>query len=167
MFRTMRRKRQALDEKTCRKILENGSAGVLALYGDDGYPYAVPISYALEGDTLFFHSAKSGHKIDAIKRGDKASFCVIDQDEIVPARLTTYFRSVIAFGRVRIVEPASEKRRGIEALAKKYAPDIPQEEMDREIDRTWKALTVLALDVEHCTGKEAIELVEKKEGSCL
>ena len=122
MFREMRRKLQLLDEKESIALLERGTAGVLALSGDEGYPYAVPISYVYNDSKIFFHSAVSGHKIDAIKNSDKASFCVIAQDHIVPKEYTTYYKSVIAFGRLRILEDASEKRAAIELLAQKYYP---------------------------------------------
>ena len=89
MFREMRRKLQLLDEKESIALLERGTAGVLALSGDEGYPYAVPISYVYNDSKIFFHSAVSGHKIDAIKNSDKASFCVIAQDHIVPKEYTT------------------------------------------------------------------------------
>lgn len=100
MFREMRRKRQLLSEKESIDVLARGTAGVLALLGDDDYPYAVPISYVYNDSKLYFHGAKTGHKIDAIKECSKASFCVIDQDNIVPEEYTTYFRSVIAFGKI-------------------------------------------------------------------
>ena len=95
--------KQILSEKECVEILEKGTAGVLGLLGDNDYPYAVPISYVYYNSKLFFHGAKSGHKIDAIKKCSKASFCVIDQDHIVPEEYTTYFRSVIAFGKIYII----------------------------------------------------------------
>ena len=79
MFREMRRSRQQLSEKESMEILENGTAGVLALSGDEDYPYAVPISYVYCGSRLYFHSAVSGHKIDAVQKSNKASFCVISR----------------------------------------------------------------------------------------
>ena len=79
-FRSMRRKRQQLSEKENISILQKATAGTLALLGDNGYPYAVPISYVYADGKLYFHSALSGHKIDAIRNCDKASFCVIAQD---------------------------------------------------------------------------------------
>ena len=84
MFREMRRNGQELPLEECTAILNRGTSGVLALSGDDNYPYAVPVSYAYDGYKLYFHCAKSGHKIDAIRRNAKASFCVIDQDLVVP-----------------------------------------------------------------------------------
>lgn len=68
MFREMRRKRQALPQEICDAVLRRGTSGVLALSGDDGYPYAVPISYIYDGEKLYFHSARQGHKLDAIGR---------------------------------------------------------------------------------------------------
>lgn len=111
MFREMRRSRQQLSEKESMEILENGTAGVLALSGDEDYPYAVPISYVYCGSRLYFHSAVSGHKIDAVQKSNKASFCVISQDHIVPEEYTSYYKSVIAFGRIRLLTEESEKER--------------------------------------------------------
>ena len=95
MFREMRRKRQALSPGDCAAVLCRGTSGVLAVAGDGGYPYAVPLSYGYDGEKLYFHCAKAGHKLDAIRRSPKVSFCVIDQDRVVPEEYTTYFRSVI------------------------------------------------------------------------
>ena len=162
MFREMRRKRQLLSEKEAGEILKRGTSGVLALAGDDGYPYAVPISYVYDGEKLYFHSSKSGHKLDAIAAEPKASFCVIDQDRIVPEEYTTYFRSVIAFGRVRVMEDEAEKRQAIEKLAQKYAPQSTPQDRAAAIDREWKPLCMLEMTIDHMTGKEAIELVKEK-----
>lgn len=163
MFREMRRKRQQLSEEECRAVLKRGTSGVLAVSGDDGYPYTVPLSYVYIEGKLFFHSAKSGHKIDAIMRSPKASFCVTDQDQIVPEEYTTYFRSVIAFGTVRILEDDNEKLEAVRMLAVKYAPDDTEENRERAIEREWKPLCMLEMKIEHMTGKEAIELAVKKE----
>ena len=159
MFREMRRKRQKLAKEKCDDILYRGTPRVLALHGDDGYPYAVPISYVYTGKKLWFHSAKAGHKIDAVLRDAKASFCVIDQDRIMPEEYTTYFRSVIAFGTIRILEDEAEKRTAIEQLAVKYAPDDSEENRSRAIEQEWKPLCMLEMEIEHLSGKQAIELV--------
>lgn len=159
MFREMRRKKQKLSKEECDRILYNGTSGVLALHGDDGYPYAVPVSYVYDGEKLLFHSAKNGHKIDAIIKNAAASFCVIDQDQIVPEEYTTYFRSIIAFGRIRILEDDTEKRSAIEKLAVKYAPDDTAENRNNAIDREWKLLCMMEMEIEHLTGKQAIEMI--------
>jgi nitroimidazol reductase NimA-like FMN-containing flavoprotein (pyridoxamine 5'-phosphate oxidase superfamily) len=83
-FRAMRRKRQQLSEDESISILKKATSGTLALIGDGGYPYAVPISYVYADGRLYFHSALTGHKVDAIRACDKASFCVIDQDCVQP-----------------------------------------------------------------------------------
>lgn len=162
MFREMRRKKQSLPPRECSVILERGTSGVLALSGDDGYPYAVPLSYVCEGDRLYFHCAKAGHKLDAIRRDSRASFCVIDKDRIVSEEYTTYFRSVIVFGTIRILEDDSEKRTAIEKLVIKYAPEDSTERRGQMIDREWEPLCMLEMTIEHMTGKEAIELVKTK-----
>ena len=135
---------------------------MLALAGEDGYPYAVPLSYVYDGGRLYFHCARSGHKLDAIRRCEKASFCVIDQDQIIPEEYTSYFRSVIAFGRVRILEDEGEKRAAIEKLALKYAPDSTVEDRKQVIQKEWEPLCMLEMELDHVTGKEAIELVQDR-----
>lgn len=165
MFREMRRIKQALSKEEAIRILEMGTSGVLALSGDDGYPYAVPISYVYTGSKLYFHCAKSGHKIDAIQKCQKASFCVIEQDLIVPEKYTTFFRSVIAFGRIRILEEAAEIQASIEMLAAKYHPDDTEEGRQNAIQQALERLCMLEFSIEHLSGKEAIELVNALPGS--
>ena len=154
----MRRNRQSLSEDMIRDILFKGSSGVLALSGDDDYPYAVPISYVFDGDRIFFHCARSGHKIDAIRRNPKASFCVIGQDHVVPEEYTSHYRSVIVFGTIRIIENEGEMMDAIMKIARKYAPDDTPENRIRAIEKEWKALSMLEMKIEHMTGKEAKEL---------
>ena len=163
MFPEMRRKKQQLSPEACIAILDRGTSGILALCGDDGWPYAVPLSYVRQEGKLYFHCAKAGHKLDAIARNPKGSFCVIGQDQIVPAEYTSYFRSVIAFGTLRILEDAGEIRRAIQVLSDRYAPLEPPERRDAVIDRELAALCVLEMTVEHLTGKEAIELVRQRK----
>ena len=161
MFRPMRRSAQALGVDACREVLSRGTSGVLALLGDGGWPYAVPMSYAFDGEKLYFHCAREGHKLDAIRREARASFCVVDRDEAVPEEYTTYFRSVIAFGRVRVVEDEAQKRAAIELLARRYFPQDSAENRRRAIEREWAGLCMLEMDIEHMSGKEAIELARK------
>lgn len=159
MFRKMRRNKQQLSERESIKILESATAGILALSGDGDYPYAVPISYVYSGSKLYFHSAVSGHKIDAIRKSDKASFCVISQDHIVPEEYTTYYKSVVAFGRIRVLTEETEKRAAIELLAEKYHPAGTPKERSATISEAWPRLALLELRIEHMTGKAARELM--------
>lgn len=167
MFREMRRKRQLLSDAEVRAILEAGTSGVLAVAGDDGYPYAVPMSYGYDHDTgkLYFHCARSGHKLDALRRCPKASFCVVGQDLVSPSEYTSRFRSVIAFGTVREMTDDGEKRAAIERLARRYAPDDTAENRASFIEKEWALLCMLEMTVEHATGKEAIELIRSRESA--
>ena len=101
MYPEMRRKKQALSPAACDAILQAGTSGVLALSGADGQPYAVPLSYVYHEGKVYFHCARAGHKLDLLDQNPKASFCVIGQDQVVPEKYTTYYRSVILFGTVR------------------------------------------------------------------
>jgi nitroimidazol reductase NimA-like FMN-containing flavoprotein (pyridoxamine 5'-phosphate oxidase superfamily) len=159
MFRKMRREKQALPQAEAAKILENGSFGVLALAGDEGYPYAVPISYVYADGKLYFHCAPAGHKLDAVTRDDKASFCVVARDDVVPEKLTTLYASAIAFGRIRVVADDGEKRRALELLAEKYSAVNGADKNTAEIDSAWSRVCVLVLDIAHLSGKASMELI--------
>ena len=159
-FREMRRKRQQLSDEESIGILEKATSGTLALLGDGGYPYGVPISYVYDDGKLYFHSALSGHKVDAIRACDKASFCVIDQDSVKPAEYTTYFRSVIAFGRVHIVENETERLKIARILGNRYNSN-QEEALQKELEHGLSRMLAIRFDIEHLTGKEAIELVKK------
>ena len=162
MFREMRRKRQLLPVEESRAILTRRTAGVLAVAGDDGYPYAVPISYVYAEGKIYLHSARSGHKLDGILRDSRVSFCVIDQDMIVPQEFTTYFRSVILFGRARILEDEAERWRALEQLGAKYSPGYAAG-CQKEIAGQIKNTCLIEITIEHMTGKEAIELVRSRK----
>jgi len=161
MFRQMRRKRQQLAEVESIAILQKATSGTLALLGDDDYPYAVPISYVYHEGKLYFHSALEGHKIDAIRKCDKASFCVIEQDNVQPENYTTFFRSVIAFGRIHIIEDAQEKLEIARMLGNRYNPN-QDEALQKELESGLSRMLAIRFDIEHLTGKEAIELMRKR-----
>lgn len=164
MFRDMRRRNCALSTETAEKILRDGDFGVLALSGDDGYPYAVPINYAFADGKIYFHSAKTGHKLDAMRNNDKASFCVVARHDVIAEEFTTYFVSAIAFGRIKIIEDndVTEKRHALELLADKYSASASVELRDKEIARV-NAVSIPVMTIEHLTGKAARELVRGGE----
>lgn len=165
MFREMRRKKQQMSQEETIRVLERGTHGVLAVAGEDGYPYAVPLSYVYKNGKLFFHCATAGHKLDAIEKEDKVSFCVVDQDQVMPKEYTTYFRSVIVFGKARVLEEEEEKRRAIQLLARRYSPEEEEVALQEAIKREYKALCMIELKIQHMTGKETVELVRKKQAA--
>ena len=156
----MRRNKQLLSIEDTITVLNRCTNGVLACLGDEEYPYAVPVSYVYFNDKIYLHSSKSGHKIDAIMKNPKVSFSVIDEDTIVSEKYTTYFRSVLAFGKARIVE-GDEWLEAFKALVEKYSGDQPEEAKYKEIAGC-RQTYMIAIDVEHISGKEAIEYVNAK-----
>ena len=164
MFRKMRRGGQALGEAECREILNAGTCGVMAACGDGGYPYAVPLSYACEDGRIYIHSAIEGHKLDAVRREEKVSFCVIAQDRVVPAEYTTRYRSVIAFGRARIRTDEAGVRRGLMALGRKYNPGQDEATLE-QIDRALGRVAIVEIEIDHLSGKESKALASERRKS--
>lgn len=160
MFRELRRNKQYLTNEECIAILNNATSGVLAVLGDEDYPYAVPLSFVYDDNKIYFHCAKAGHKLEAIQKHDKVSFCIIDKDEIIPQEYTTYFRSVIVFGKAHVIENEADKRKALGILAKKYSPK--EVGIEQEIDRFFESVCMVQIDIDHMTGKEAKELAMKK-----
>lgn len=159
MFPEMRRKKQQLSNEETEEILRRGSHGVLALLGNEGWPYALPISYVYDEGRLYFHCAAAGHKLEAIAREPRASLCVVDMDEVIPELFTTAYRSAIAFGRLRVLEDREEIVRALEALCGKYSPGLDTAE---EIEKHLNNVCVLEMNVEHMSGKEGLELVRRR-----
>ena len=162
MIRDMVRKKQLLSKEECEEILRRNTNGVMAVMGDEGYPYGVPLSFVYHNGKIYFHSAKHGYKVECIARSPKVSFTVVDKDEIVAEEYTSYFRSAIAMGTARLTE-GEEHLDGFMALTEKYSGSMPEEAKKKEVEGCQRA-AIYAIDIEHLTGKEAIELVRKKQG---
>lgn len=190
-FYPMRRHKQQLSQEKCFEILEKGSSGTLALLDKQGFPYSVPLSYVFfpgkateaqipesqilhpNGEkpasaetqdnlgSIYFHSALEGHKIDAIRNCAKASFCVIAADDVIPEKFTTAYRSVIAFGEVRVVKDDTNRKLGLELLGRKYSPNF-EGAMQSEIANAFDRTAIIELKIEKITGKEGLELTKAR-----
>ena len=106
MFRELRRKKNAIDIPTVKALLQSSRRGVLAVNGDDGYPYAVPINYFYDEPTqkIYFHGARAGHKFDALQACDKVCFTVYGNETVKDATWAPYLQSAVVFGRCHLVE---------------------------------------------------------------
>ena len=156
MFREIVRKKQAVPYEECIEILNREKRGVLAVLGDGDYPYAVPLNhyYCPEDGKLYFHSGKTGHKIDAMKRCDRASFCVYGEGTPTDTWVLN-FKSVIVFGRLEIVEDRETTVRMTRELSRKFTGD--EAYIQAEIDKYLNITLLFALVPEHITGKTVKE----------
>ena len=155
MFREMRRFKQQLSEEECAELLRTVPRGVLSVCGDDGYPYGVPMDFVCADGKLYFHCAKEGHKLDAILRNDKVSFCIMDEGYRDEGDWALRIRSVIVFGRMRVLEDAEERITRLRQLGQKYYPDA--DSVESEMKRDAARAVVLELTPEHITGKRVHE----------
>ena len=153
MFRKMRRFKQQITDAECIEILKNTKRGVLSLLGEDGYPYGIPIDhwYCEEDGRIYFHGAKEGHKIDAIKACDKASYCVYDEGFRKEGEWALNITSVITFGRIRLVEDEDTARKICTELVRKFTDD--QDYLEKELQNAFPRVQCLELIPEHMTGK--------------
>lgn len=161
MFREMRRKRQKLTDEQTYEIIRSTADCVMGVIGDGGYPYTVPVNHVLVGNKLYFHSAKDGHKIDAIKNDPKVSFTFTEKNDVMSREFTTYFRSAQIFGKAYIVEDEDERQKAFKALCEKFCSsdmDRYEEIMSKEA----KDALIVCAEIEMACGKEAIELVKKR-----
>ena len=157
MFREVTRKKQALSHRQCIDILSRELRGVLCVQGDDGYPYGMPMNhwYNEEDGKLYFHSGMTGHKVDAMKACDKASFCVMDKGETVEGDWALNFNSVIVFGRLQIVE---DQKTAVELIRKlSYHFTDRKEYVEYEIAQAAARTLCFCLTPEHITGKRVNE----------
>ena len=153
MFREMMRFKQAIPREECIRILQEEKRGVLSVLGDEDYPYGMPINhwYCPEDGKIYFHGGRQGHKIDAIRRHDKASFCVYDSGFRKEGDWALNIKSVIVFGRVEIVEDHDWAIEVSRRLSRKFTQD--EDYIQHEVERSGARTLVFALKVEHMTGK--------------
>lgn len=155
MFREMRRFKQQLEQAECEKILKEAKRGVLAVLGDEGYPYAVPLDFFYEDGHIYLHGAMEGHKVDAMRACDKVSFCVLSEGVQEEGSWWYHFNSVICFGRARLVEDRAESDALLRKVGEKYYPS--QEELERVMKSSASRVQMVDITIEHMTGKHVQE----------
>lgn len=153
MFRLMRRFKQQISNEECIKVLKEQPRGILSMIGDDGYPYGIPLDhwYSETDNKLYFHCAKEGHKLDAIKACDKVSYCVMDEGFRKDGDWALNINSVVVFGKICVVEDEDKKREICTNLIKKFHDD--EEYLQHELTHAFPRVCCLELTIEHMTGK--------------
>lgn len=151
MFRNMRRLGQKLSDEECVKILVDEPRGVLALLGDYDYPYALPMSHVYVDGKIYFHSAKTGHKLDAVRKHDKVSFCVMDKGVKNDDGWSYTFKSIVVFGKIKILTDESERIDKLTHLGDKFFPS--HEDVVDEIERLLYKTDVFELTIDYMSGK--------------
>ncbi len=156
MFREMRRFKQQLTEEECVAVLKEEKRATFAVNGEGGYPYALPVNYWYDDDgCIYFHCAKEGHKLDAIKADDKVCFTVWQEGPQEPGEWWYHMKSVICFGRAEVMEDGDEKYGKARAFGAKYFPT--EEELEKELAHSYDRADIVRIRVEHMTGKRIKE----------
>lgn len=157
MFRPMRRTARAIPDEAAKKLLAESRRGVLAVNGDDGYPFAIPVNYFYEEaqGKIYFHGAKAGQKVDALRKSDKVCFTVYGNEHFEPGEWAPYVQSTVVFGRCHLIEDAALTEAKVRELAMKYYPS--KEEVEAEIAKAIKGVQLYEIEIEHLTGKQIQE----------
>lgn len=157
MFRPMRRASRALSDEAAKELLAQSRRGVLAVNGDDGYPFAIPVNYFYdaEQEKIYFHGAKSGQKVDALKRSDKVCFTVYGNEHFAPGDWAPYVQSTVVFGRCHLIEDAAQTEARVRELARKYYPS--ETEIEAEIAKAIGGVQLYEIIIEYLTGKQIQE----------
>ena len=151
MFRKMRRFKQQLSDQECVDVLTHAPRGVLAVHGEDGFPYAFPMNYIFLDKKIYFHCAKVGHKLDALASDDRVSFCVMDEGFCKSGEWALNIKSVVIFGCVKKIDEAQETVEIIRQIGLKYYPT--PESVEDEIRKAGAHVQILELSIDHMTGK--------------
>ncbi|MDT3844737.1 MAG: pyridoxamine 5'-phosphate oxidase family protein [Bacillota bacterium] len=153
MFRKMRRFKQQISDAECREVLLTQKRGVLSLIGENGYPYGIPMDhwYCEEDGCLYFHGAKEGHKIDALRECDKVCYTTYDEGFRKPGEWALNIRSVIVFGRMELVTDEEKAREICTLLVKKFTDD--EVYLEKELKNALPRVQCLKLVPDHMTGK--------------
>ena len=154
MFREMRSKANMLTNEEVENILKTSPNGTLALYGENGYPYSVPVNFVYSDGKIYFHGAAEGYKLDCMKKDPHVSFSVIGKDDIAKEKFTTLFSSVIAFGTIRVIDTMEEKIPVLEAMVGKYSAEFM--ESGKELISKGCGSVAYELTIDHMTGKKGM-----------
>ena len=157
MFRTIRKKKNEVSADMAIALLQSSRRGVLAVNGDDGYPYAIPINYIYDDNAkkIYFHGARVGHKVDALRACDKVCFTVYGNETIKEEDWAPFVQSVVVFGRCHLMKADPEAVKRLKQFAMKYYPS--EQMVDEEIAHAGKAVQIFEIEVEHLSGKEIQE----------
>ena len=157
MFREMAKKNKQVTDAACIALLKQVPRGVLSLQGDDGYPYGVPTNFWYNDDDgcLYFHSGKTGHKVDAMRRSPKASLCVLSEGTRDDGDWAYNFESVIVFGRIEILENTEQAMEATRLLSLQFTDD--KGFIEGEIAQYGHETLCFRLIPEHITGKRIRE----------
>ena len=152
-FPDLLRKKQQLSPAECTEVLRRALRGVLAVNGEHGYPYALPINFYYDEaeNKIYFHSGKIGYKLDCIKASPKACFTAQNDGERKEGDWWLIINSVVAFGELSVITDADTVARVSRLLSLKFTDD--NEYIDREIQKYGQATILLCFSVEHITGK--------------
>ena len=154
-FRPMRRFKQQITDDECVAILRSAYRGTLAVIGDGGYPYALPINFVYHEGKIYFHCAMSGHKLDAVRQCEKASFCVISEPCKEEDSWWYHVTSVICFGKICEINDPEQKDRLLRTLGTKYFPE--GYDIDADMRKNSSQAIVLEFSIDHMTGKKVRE----------
>ena len=157
MFRPLRRTKNAISEEAARKLLKTEKRGIFAVNGDDGYPFAIPVDYYYDelAGKIYFHGAKTGHKVDALKKNDKVCFTVYGNEHYVEGDWAPYLQSVVVFGRCRLIMDGQTTEEELRRLALRYYPSA--EAVEEEIAKDIQAAQLYEITIEHMCGKQIHE----------
>lgn len=157
MFRKVRKKANEISASLAKDLIKKSRRGILAVNGDNGYPYAIPINYLYEEESqkIFFHGSKVGHKVDAIKNSDKVCFTVYGNEQIKEEAWAPYLQSAIVFGRCKLIEDEDRAMEVLKDFAMKYYPSASM--VEEEMNKVAKATQMFEITIEHISGKEVQE----------
>lgn len=157
MFRAIRRKKNEINIDEVKALLHNSRRGVLAMNGENGYPYAIPINYVYdeEAQKIYFHGARAGYKVDALRACDKICFTVYGNETIKEEPWAPFMQSVVIFGRCHLVEAGERATALLKKFAMKYYPN--EQTVDVEIAHAGKVTQIFEIEIEHFSGKEVHE----------
>ncbi len=152
MFEKMRRADKMMSESEVNAILSSSEYGSLAVLSANGYPYAVPVNFVVLDGCVYIHSAKDGAKIRAVEGNSKASFTIVHKHEVLPAKFTSSYESVIAFGTVDIVDNDQKKIEVLTAFIQKYSSEFFEKGVNY-VNADHSRTALLELKIQHVTGK--------------
>ena len=154
----VRRTDRVMTDERIGEMLARGYAGRLGTVGADGWPYVVPLLYVWMNREIWVHNTSArGHLRTNVEHEPRVCFEIDDPGEVFAygrfeCDSSVAYRSVVVFGRVRIIEEAVQRTAFFDALMAKYGN--PDWERPAGFYPRLHQVTIYAIAVERMTGKE-------------
>ena len=151
----MRRQDLALTPGESLSIIDENEFAVLCLNDPTGKPYGVPMEYVRQDQSLYFHGAKEGRKVNSMKATPWGCAVILGENEIIPQKFGRKYQSVIVEGGIELIDEPEIKRQAMIWVVQRKSPDYLEKGLT-VVERMLDRVLVYKMNMEIVSGKHGL-----------